>query len=387
MTSTWVLLLSSDPLITATSRRVCAEAGVRLVVDDGHTDPKPRPAPGAAAPIIALAGAPPGSEPLREPALVLVGSDHPPEGSLPAICGSAPRFLLVSQPDQLVSRSSTPIWRMALDLRVEQVLFLPDEEGALSNRLGRPATDGAEGLVLAVTAGCGGGGASVLAASLARTANTVTPTLLVDLDPLGGGLDLLLGAPDEPGARWPDLTGARGRLLPGSLAGVLPVIDGIQVLSWDREPGAPTKLLVETVESVVGSARREYGVVVLDLPRAPDPAARAAAQLADVALVTLPMEPRAAAASRRVVTALRDLCPDVRLILRESGASWPTAEVIATGLDTPVAGVLRAEPDLLAHLHRGLPPGLRRRGPLSLFSREFLAEQLANLRIQRERVS
>ena len=49
----------------------------------------------------------------------------------------------------------------------------------------------ARGAVIAVIGGRGGAGASVFATALAHSA---TEALLVDLDPWGGGIDLLLGA-------------------------------------------------------------------------------------------------------------------------------------------------------------------------------------------------
>ena len=58
--------------------------------------------------------------------------------------------------------------------------------------------------------------------------------VLVDGDPLGGGIDLVLGGEDVPGVRWPDLAGARGRVPPADLAAALPEVDALHVLSWDR---------------------------------------------------------------------------------------------------------------------------------------------------------
>ena len=58
-------------------------------------------------------------------------------------------------------------------------------------------------------AGRGGAGASVFATALAQTA---ADALLVDADPCGGGIDLVLGCERETGLRWPDLTLQGGRL-------------------------------------------------------------------------------------------------------------------------------------------------------------------------------
>jgi secretion/DNA translocation related CpaE-like protein len=228
-----------------------------------------------------------------------------------------------------------------------------------------PVESGA--FTVAVTGGCGGAGASVLAAALARTAAAQLPTLLIDADRLGGGADLLLGAEHEPGLRWPQLALARGALMPGSLTEVLPLIDGVRVLAWDREPSPPA-VSAETVTAVVSAARREAGLVVIDLPRLLEPPVRIAAEAADLTLLVVPATVHAVASARRSLEALTT-CPDVRLVVRSG--YLPTDQVVAA-LGRPLAGVLRPEPDLDEALRRGEPPGIRRRGPLTRFCRSFL---------------
>ena len=64
--------------------------------------------------------------------------------------------------------------------------------------------------VLAVVGGSGGVGASTFAAALATAA---APATLIDLDPVSGGIDVLLGIEDVPGARWSGLRLEGGRLV------------------------------------------------------------------------------------------------------------------------------------------------------------------------------
>ncbi|GAA3632530.1 hypothetical protein GCM10022223_58440 [Kineosporia mesophila] len=227
--------------------------------------------------------------------------------------------------------------------------------------------------MVGVIGGCGGAGASVLAAALARTAARTGPTLLVEIDQLGGGADLLLGAEDEPGLRWPDLTSARGRLLPGSLSGSLPLIDGVHVLAAARS-GPATGPSAAAVSAVLDSAGAEYPVVVLDLPRHLDEAARAAVRVVDAGVVVVPAEVRATAAARRVVASLRPRVADLRVVVRGPAPSGLDPTGICTALGLPPAGLLPPEPRLKAALDRGEPPGLRRRGPLARFCRDLLEE-------------
>ena len=100
--------------------------------------------------------------------------------------------------------------------------MLPDDELWLVNVL-TEAAEGPQqaGPVLAVVGGRGGAGASVFAAAVAVAAvRDGERALLVDCDPLGGGLDLLLAAEDVAGLRWADISvgrraGARGRVACG----------------------------------------------------------------------------------------------------------------------------------------------------------------------------
>lgn len=349
MISPWALLLTDDPSLSAITARLADSAGVPVLIR-GVGDP--------------VAGAGP-------PSLVLLGADRLAEPLLPAATAGVPRVLVAA------GEPAEGLWRAAHELRAEQVILLPEAEHALLARLTQVLENrNRQALVLAVVGGCGGAGASVLAAALARAGVRITRSLLIDLDPLGSGLDLLLGAEDEPGLRWPDLTSARGQLMPGSLAGALPVIDGIHVLSWDRSP-TPVELPAAAAVAVLDGAQQEYGVVILDLPRSLDAAASAAARAADLGLIVVPAEVRAAASARRVATTLRHQLADVRLVVRGPAPTGLRAEAICAALGLRLAGTLKPEPGIAVALDRGEPPGLRRRGPLGLFARELLARELA----------
>jgi secretion/DNA translocation related CpaE-like protein len=186
---------------------------------------------------------------------------------------------------------------------------------------------------------------------------------------------VLFGAEDEPGVRWPELALARGPLLPGSLTGVLPLMDGVRVLTWARD-SPPPALTVPTAVAVVDAARCESGVVVLDLPRALDDASAAAACAADLILLVVPAQLRAVASARRGLGVLQECCPDVRLVVRTMRDPAPSAEEIAAALNLPLAGTLGTEPGLRAALEHGEPPGVRRRGPLSRLSRQLVGAEL-----------
>lgn len=350
-----MLLLTDDPSLIATTIRLADSVGigVRQTGDIGDTGGETF-GPGL-------------------PALVLLGADRPADPALPPQAAGVARILLSAD------QPSAQLWQSALEVRAEQVVLLPEAEHALLDRLTRLADQRPhQALVIAVAGGCGGAGASVLAAALARAATAVTLSLLIDVDRMSGGADLLLGAEDEPGLRWPDLASARGRLLPGSLVGALPVVDGLHVLSWDRSPAVPPELIATAGSAVFDAAGREYGAVVLDLPRYLDEVGRAASRTADLGLLVVPAEVRAVAAAARALTELQQYLADVRLVVRGPGPTGLRGEEIADVLELPLAGWLSPEPGLRAALDRGEPPGLRSRGPLSQLCRGLLAQILAD---------
>src|SRR6202020_2202220 len=116
---------------------------------------------------------------------------------------------------------------------------------------GDSARDGGNrGAAVAVIGGGGGGGASLFAVALARTA---VDAMLVDLDPWGGGIDLLVGAETAPGVRWPDLALQGGRLNWSAVREALPQHRGVSVLSGTRQD---CELEAAAVHSVVAAGRR-----------------------------------------------------------------------------------------------------------------------------------
>lgn len=268
------------------------------------------------------------------------------------------------------------IWQLAVEVGAEQVVFLPDGEAWLTEMLAESVEPVRfSGEVVAVIGGRGGAGATTLASALAVTAaRQRRRTLLVDADPLGGGIDLVFGGESDAGVRWPDLGATRGRVPGSALAGALPRMHDLSVLSWDR--GDVLRLPPAAMETVLEAGRRSFELVVADLPRTLDEASRIVLSLSAVVLLVVPAEVRAAAAATRVATQLAPICTDLRLVVREPSPSGLSAEEVARALGLPLAGFLRAEPGLELGLERGEPPATHRRSPLAALCEAVLAEAL-----------
>lgn len=346
------LIVTEDADLLDDLLRLCAAAGATPEVHHGVPEPR---GSWEAAP------------------LVLVGDD-----AARRVRGAGRRGGVV-----LVGRDQddSGVWRRAVEIGADHVLMLPDGEQWLVDRIadvakgvGRPA------LTVGVIGGRGGAGASTLACALAVTAaREGLRTLLVDGDPLGGGLDVVLGGEAAAGLRWPAFAGSRGRLGSGALEESLPELHSLRVLSWDR--GDSVAVPPQAMRAVLAAARRRGGTVVVDLPRRiDDGVAEALAQL-DVGLLVVPAELRAVAAARQVASAVQLLLRDLRVTVRGPYAPGLDDREVARLLDLPLVGEVPVEPGLLRpHEHRE-PPGAAARGPLARFCREFWERALCEVRV------
>jgi secretion/DNA translocation related CpaE-like protein len=278
------------------------------------------------------------------------------------------KLVLPRRPDVFVvgqdtARDEVCAWSLPLGAAV---VLLPSGAGRLSTALADATGPGAgQGQVVAVVGGSGGAGASTLASALAFVgAQRGLRTMLVDADPLGGGLDLLVGAERVPGWRWPRLAAARGHL--GDLAGQLPQVEGVDVLSMARGPGVTESGPdVEQVRAVLLSATRSHQLVVVDVARQLSPAGREALRRADLGLLVVLAQLRAIAAAQHLVGQLEDACTALHLLVRLTRPRGLAADAVAESLGLPLAGMLAEDPSLSVGAARGEPPGRAARSPLA----------------------
>nr|WP_229925269.1 septum site-determining protein Ssd [Streptomyces longispororuber] len=342
------LIVTEDADLLDDLLRLCAAAGARPEVHHGVPE---RGGGWEAAP------------------LVLVGDD-----AADRVRGAARRRGVV-----LVGRDQddSDVWRRAVEIGAEQVLLLPDGEQWLVDRIadvtegvGRPA------VTIGVIGGRGGAGASTLACALAVTAaRERRRTMLVDADPLGGGLDVLLGGEAADGLRWPAFAQSRGRVGGSALEESLPELHDLRVLSWDR--GDTVAVAPPAMRAVLAAARRRGGVVVVDLPRRVDETVGEALAQLDLGLLVVPRELRAVAGARRVASAMGMVLRDLRVVAaagRGRGgldADGLDADEVARLLELPLVGELPWEHGLVAAQDGGRPPGGLARGPLARFCSAF----------------
>jgi secretion/DNA translocation related CpaE-like protein len=319
----------------------------------------------AVVPLCAAAGA--GVEASAEPSqslaawggadLVLVGADLAPE----VAALSPPRRPGVHVVGVGPGEES---FRHAVELGAASVIELPEASGWLVDALADVGERASPGRVVGVVGGSGGAGATTLACALAQWYAARASTLLVDADPLGPGMDRLLGMEHVPGVRWEGLAETSGRLGARALREGVPRRDHLGVLTWS---GAGRRLDLPTARRILPSAVRGHDLVVLDLARQGGQALAELVDRCDDLLVVTPATVSGLAATARLVA---DLGRDCRagLVVRPGGVGDADAERV-TGL--PVVAVVGDQRGLASSVDRGLGP-LSGRGPLARAVRDLL---------------
>jgi secretion/DNA translocation related CpaE-like protein len=261
----------------------------------------------------------------------------------------------------------------AVTLGVVRVVTLPADESwlvdAFADAIEKPAAKA--GSAVAIVGGRGGAGASVFAAAIGLTALDMgRDTLLVDCDPLGGGLDLVIGAERSPGMRWPDLRLKSGRIGVSSLRSALPGRDKggarLTLLSGARSGDGPT---AEAVAAVVDAGKRGGETVVCDLPRSPDAAVDAALDRAELAVVVVPAEVRACASARRIACRISERGIRAVAVVRGPAAMRLRASEVAEAVGVPLLATIHPDRGMSYSLDHG---EFRPRGSLARAARQVL---------------
>ena len=217
-----------------------------------------------------------------------------------------------------------------------------------------------------VLGGSGGAGASVLAAALGQVAADSGPAVVVDADPLGPGLDRVLGMEDRPGVRWDELCQTTGRLGAVAFRESLPRRVGLGVLTWYA--GRRGVLQPFAVREVLSAAQRGHDTVVIDLPRSRDSVLEEVLARCDQVLVVARPTVQGLAATARVAVGLP--AGRTSLVLRGPGLD---DRDVGRVVDLPVLVRMPDQRGLAESVDLGLGPVRTRRSPLARAVRAVLA--------------
>jgi secretion/DNA translocation related CpaE-like protein len=303
--------------------------------------------------------------------VVLVGADlaaplaqqSPPRRDGVHVGGHAP------VPDAVFRSALTTGARDVVELPTSEswlVEVLTDASDATGGRSGAPAC------TLGVMAGSGGAGATTFATAVAVVSARRWTSALLDLDPLGPGLDRVVGL-DRRGVTWDALVSSQGRLGSRSLRAALPDKAGLAVLTWDMAAPAPVDAPV--AREVLSAAQRGNEVVVVDLPRALDEARAEVVTRCDRLLMVVEPTITGAASAAKVLAGLAPLTDRVGLVVRRGSSATPPDQ-LAAALGAPLVCEAPHHRRLGEHVELGLGPVHARRSALARAARTALTAVL-----------
>jgi len=261
-------------------------------------------------------------------------------------------------------------FQAAIAVGAQRVIALPEHDGELMAEMSNAADacrdEDRRGAVVGVIAGRGGAGASVFATALAHTADDA---LLVDADPWGGGIDLVLGCEGQTGLRWPDLTLQGGRLSYSALRDALPQRHGVRVLSGSR---TGSDIDAAPLGAVLDAGSRGGATVICDLPRRSTGAVELVLDVADLVVVIAPADVRSCAAAAAITPWVSSANSNAGVVVRGPSPGGLRSAEVAQIVGLPLLAAMRAQPGVADALERG---GLRLRGrsPLAVAARRVLA--------------
>lgn len=292
----------------------------------------------------------------------------------------APDHLLTGgfTPNSTATNQASTLWQHALHLGAQAVWTLPQQQTQLIQQLRRWVNTAlARAVTIGVIGGNGGVGASTLAAALAVTGNKRhLQTVLIDADPLGGGIDLLLDGGQAHGSRWPQLAHVEGSLNAQTLREELPVMEDLFVLSWDRSQ--IRGISCDAMTAVLAAATRGSDLVVVDLPRYRSPFVDAALVGLDRCLVYVDGQPRSVAAAGRVLASIDGLAGQIQVVARgvskKAGKNAANPQQTFAELPLPISAVIAHDAHLGSVANAALPPGYTGKGNVARFCNELLDE-------------
>jgi secretion/DNA translocation related CpaE-like protein len=340
------LLVSADPLLVADVQRLCAAAGV---VPEVVSDPASAMRLWAGAPVVLVGG----------DCAAALAATSPPRRHRVHVLGRSP--------------VGDGLFRDALGVGAESVAGLPASETWLVELL-TDVGDGAAapGVTVGVVGGSGGAGATVFAAALAEVVSASRPTLLVDADPLGAGIDRVLGLEASDGIRWDSMLQTTGRLSSRSLREALPRSGRLSVLTWPTDRSA--SLQAFAMREVLSAGRRGFDAVVLDLPRHHDAVVEETLSRCDHVVLVSTLTVPGVSSAARMAHRLPHTAQQRHLVTRGSRGGV-TPESVSRLLRIPLAAAMGDQRGLDEAINLGAGPARSRRGALARAART-VAESL-----------
>ena len=258
----------------------------------------------------------------------------------------------------LANRANTPIvlisdlppqlenFKFAMQQGATDLLELPKESAILLQRLSDLENKkSVRAKTIAVISGSGGAGASTVAAMAAWGMRRRFQTVLVDLAPDGGGIDVIFGQERNPASRWRDFVNSQGEIPSKTFQRELPQVESLALMSHDRgeiEDSAVInkKVLFSLFQSF------ELAVVDLEIENLKN------INFQEVVLVCTNTVKGVAAAVRKN-NQIKNAGFTAKLVVRELSGGDVTPEKISQALKLELVAVISTETQFQKDLDRG----------------------------------
>ena len=310
----FALLVATDPVLVDEFWKMVAVTESQLVVT---TDPSPEQIAGAYRIFIES------SQPIGE-------IDH---DEIVIVCAQTP---------------SVPAWKLAVALGAKAVVDLAGSHDWFLGNLVTPVAEIAK--VISLLPVVGGSGASTLASAMAvESAIKGKRVCLVDLDPQGGGIDLVCGAEQTSGARWSDLMDVED-ISGADLLRSLPECAGVRILAMRSEP-----ITEEKVDYILGALLTAFDLVYVDCAQGMNTYWQSIYSRSNQILLVLPTTVRATNVAKRIVESQDH--DRVGLVVRKLPGTGLTPLAIAQTLGVGLKGHVATDNRVVEQIEQGIGLG------------------------------
>jgi len=196
----------------------------------------------------------------------------------------------------IVSAQSPDVtaWKLAILLEAKAVVGIEGSPDWFLDHLLAPAHNIAE--VITLVPVVGGSGASTLASAMAvESARKGKRVCLVDLDPQGGGIDVVCGAEEITGARWPDLVEV-DEISGADLLRSLPECGGVRILAMRSE-----LITAKKIDQILSALLTEVDLIYVDSAQDIKTYWQNISDISNQILLVLPTTVRATTVAKRIL--------------------------------------------------------------------------------------
>lgn len=166
-------------------------------------------------------------------------------------------FVLVTDTSPSADNYKAAIRQGATDL-----LELPRESAGLLQKLSDLENKKhTKAKSIAIISGSGGAGATTIAAMAAWGLKRKFQTVLVDLNPQAGGIDVLFGQERNSASRWKDFENSQGEIPVKTFQNELISLEGLSLISHSREFSSTNSILNK---KVLSSLLQAFDIAIID---------------------------------------------------------------------------------------------------------------------------